>query len=164
MNELILGVDPSSLKVGYGLIICGNPRPVLYGVLELSKSSSVPHRLAKIYNDLCWLIDNCEPQCVVIEKMFTAYQGRGSARTDHVLAQAQAAVIISAVNRDKPVFEYTPSQVKKAVTGKGNAKKTMVRDAVVGRLEVETESLEVDASDALAVALCHIDWLYERTK
>ncbi len=149
---IILGIDPGSRHTGYGVIeVEGRAiTPVEYGVLDLSVHDSHPKRLKHIYDRVLAVIERTLPDECAIEM---PVYGR-NAQSMLKLGRAQAAAMLAAMNREVPVTQYTPKEIKKSVTGNGNAAKEQVWFMVKALLHLE-EDKGLDASDALAVSLCH---------
>ena len=149
---IILGIDPGSLFTGFGIIQKESNvfNVIASGRIKMKAGMSHPSRLEVIYKDLSTLIDTHHPDECAIE--MPVYGGNPQAILK--LGRAQAAAILAAIHREIPVVEYTPKEVKKAVTGNGNASKKQVMFMVSQMLKIQ-DTLEEDASDALAVSLCH---------
>ncbi|MBO1924301.1 crossover junction endodeoxyribonuclease RuvC [Thiomicrorhabdus sp. 6S3-12] len=150
-KKRILGVDPGSRKTGFGIIESGrfNPNYVVSGVIRVEKFSG-SQRLKNIFESICQIIDQYQPDVVVVEKVFV-YKNPKSAIT---LGQARGVILCAAAIKDVPIMEYTPTQVKSTIVGKGHAGKTQVQYMVQNLLKL-TECPQEDAADALACALCH---------
>ena len=151
---LILGIDPGSRCAGYGLIsVSGSTEEmVAYGTIELDGQDPHQLRLKKIYHELDQIIKKHLPDECAIEMPVYGRNPQSMLK----LGRAQAAAMLVALNRDIPISEYTPKAVKKSATGNGNASKKQVRYMIQSILSMEgSEKLPLDASDALAVALCH---------
>lgn len=152
---IVLGIDPGSQFTGYGVIELEGKRERLleFGVLDLGRESSHEARLRKIYERLTDVIERCLPDESAVEMPVYGRNPQSMLK----LGRAQAAAMLAVLNRDIPVTQYTPSEVKKSVTGNGNASKEQVWFMVRSILscEGENEKMAHDASDALAVALCH---------
>jgi len=152
---IILGIDPGTRFTGYGVLnVEGGLESVIeYGVLKLDTQDDHQRRLTHIYDRLTQVIERCLPDACAIEM---PVYGR-NAQSMLKLGRAQAAAMLAALNRQIPVTEYTPKEVKKAVTGNGNASKEQVWYMVRTLLYITPEDpqLGLDASDALAVGLCH---------
>ena len=150
---IILGIDPGYAILGYGVIEADGRRikPLDYGVVETKTKEPFPERLEKLYRGLCQLTTCYRPDCVAFEELFfyrnvtTALQvgaGRGVA----LLAAQQSGV---------PLYEYTPMQIKLAVTGNGHADKKQVQQMTKMLLNLEKIPKPDDTADALAIAVCH---------
>ncbi|NNE33633.1 MAG: crossover junction endodeoxyribonuclease RuvC [Rhodothermales bacterium] len=152
---IVLGVDPGSRFTGYGVVdVVGSRSTVIdYGVFALDGRGDHHLRLREIYNHITALIDRCKPDECAIEMPVYGKNAQSMLK----LGRAQAAAILAALNRDVPVVEYTPKEVKKSVTGNGAASKQQVWYMVRSILSITDESdrMGLDASDALAVVLCH---------
>lgn len=152
---IVLGVDPGSRVTGYGVIDVAGGRETLveYGVLALSGSDSHQLRLKQIHDRLLAVIDRCLPDVCAIEMPVYGNNAQSMLK----LGRAQASAMLAALARDIPVIEYTPKEVKKSVTGNGNASKQQVWFMVRSMLSVTADDpkMGLDASDALAVGLCH---------
>lgn len=148
---IILGIDPGSVKTGFGIIdTAGNkPRYITSGVIRLPAGDLAP-RLKVIFDALSQLIGEYQPDQCAIEQIFVA-KSAGSALK---LGQARGAAIVAAVNADLPVAEYEARKVKQSVVGNGGASKDQVQMMVQTLLKLQSCPQE-DAADALAVALCH---------
>ncbi len=153
-NILVLGVDPGSSKTGFGLIRAENDTFKLldYGVIPASKKDKLPYKLKEVYQGLLRIIKKERPDALVIEDAFY----KKNAKTLLVMGQIKGAVILAGINSNLPVWEYTPTQIKSAVVGMGNASKVQVQYMVKNLLGLEEIPEPEDASDALAVALCHL--------
>ncbi len=150
----ILGIDPGTIAMGYGVIESSDGEPVLidYGVLNTPARSPVGERLSFLYNNLLEIISKSQPDAIAIEQPFVAK----NAKSALAIGRAQAVAILTAANRGIPSYEYTPTQIKQSVTGYGASSKEQVQEMVRLQLGLETAPEPNDASDALAVALCHI--------
>jgi crossover junction endodeoxyribonuclease RuvC len=147
----ILGIDPGSIKTGYGVIdvVSRGIKCVDYGILKLG-NAPLNDRLRVIFNDIQTLIETHRPDHVAIESVFVS-RGLKSALT---LGHARGAAICAAVTLDLAVMEYAPRQIKQAVVGKGGAAKQQVQYMVAMLLNIN-KPIQEDAADALAVAICH---------
>lgn len=153
---VILGIDPGSRAAGYGLLEIedegGEQRVLGYGVLRFDASDSHQLRLKQIYDRLMEVVEAHPPDECAVEMPVYGRNPQSMLK----LGRAQAAAMLVALNRGIPVTEYTPKEVKKSVTGNGNASKQQVAFMVRSVLEVGKEAaMGLDASDALAVGLCH---------
>lgn len=150
----VLGLDPGSQRTGYGLVQAG-PRGravfVAAGVISAPAGLAPPWRLQKIHQELCQVIARQRPLEMAVEGVFAAQ----NARTAIMLGQARGVALLAAAQAGLEVFEYPPAAVKKALTGAGRADKEQVQRMVRVVLGVE-EPLGLDASDALAIAICHL--------
>lgn len=147
----ILGIDPGSRFTGYGIIELNAGRSIWVnsGCIRV-KGESLAEKLCIISEGLNVLLDEFQPDEMAIEKVFVSRNVDSALK----LGQARGAAITTVALRKIPVSEYTPTQIKKAVVGKGNAAKTQVQHMVVNLLGLSRAPQE-DAADALAIALCH---------
>ena len=151
----ILGIDPGSNCTGYGVVeVTGSSETApAQGVIRLD--SDTPHidRLKQIYDEVASLVSAHAPEVLAIEMPVYGKNPQSMLK----LGRAQAAAMMAGLNHDLDVVEYTPKEVKKSVTGNGNASKQQVRYMIHAILEMEgaADDIALDASDALAIALCH---------
>ncbi|MBI3004541.1 MAG: crossover junction endodeoxyribonuclease RuvC [Ignavibacteriales bacterium] len=150
---IILGVDPGTIITGFGVIEArnGKIRVLDYNVVKNKSSRSMPIRLKEIYSVLCDVIDRFHPDEFAIE---TAFYGK-NAQSALKIGHARGVSILAAVNHEIPTTEYSPREVKKAVVGNGAASKDQVEFMVKSILKLREAPKFYDASDALAVAICH---------
>lgn len=149
--SIILGIDPGSLKTGFGVIdtSASQPRYLTSGVIRLP-AGALPPRLKIIFDAITQIIGEYQPDEFAIEHVFMA-KSAGSALK---LGQARGAAIVAAVHANLPVSEYEARKVKQAVVGNGAATKDQVQHMVKILLKLQSSPQE-DAADALAIALCH---------
>jgi crossover junction endodeoxyribonuclease RuvC len=150
---IILGVDPGTLITGFGIIEVerGVYTVLTYDVVKNADKDSMPIRLKRIYERLCEIINKYHPDEFAIE---TAFYGK-NAQSALKIGHARGVSILAAVHYEIPTAEYSPREVKKAVTGNGAATKQQVQFMVQTQLKLREAPKYFDASDALAVALCH---------
>ena len=150
--SLILGIDPGSVKTGFGIInyVSGKAEYVTSGVIKLREAEDLPERLRVIYDSITELVELHCPQEVAVEQVFMA-KSAGSALK---LGQARGAAVVACVTKDLPVAEYSARQIKQSVVGTGAAEKEQVQHMVKVLLKLPAAPAE-DAADALAAALCH---------
>lgn len=148
----ILGIDPGSRITGYGIITKEGNRLIHVdnGAIFTDSSKDFPVRLQKIYCGLTGIIEQYRPDAMAVENIFFATNVQSALK----LGQARGAAIVAGVNAGLPVFEYTALQVKQAVVGHGRAAKEQVQKMLKALLNLP-EIAQEDASDALAVAICH---------
>ena len=144
----ILGIDP-----GYAIVEChaGQYRPLAYGAIITEAEDSFPRRLEIIYQDLSEILETWKPEAVSIEKLFF-YNNQKTAIS---VAEARGVILLALEKKKIPIFEYTPLQVKTAVTGYGQAGKTQVMEMTRRLLHLKEIPRPDDAADALAMAICH---------
>lgn len=150
---IILGLDPGYAIVGYGVIeYKANKFTVIdYGAITTSKDDELNDRLLQIYNQLCSIIDKYHPEAMSIEKLFF----NTNATTAIGVAEARGVCILAAKQRGMDIAEYTPLQVKQAVTGYGKAIKQQVQEMTKMLLNLRAVPKPDDTADALAMAICH---------
>ncbi|MCL2249624.1 MAG: crossover junction endodeoxyribonuclease RuvC [Oscillospiraceae bacterium] len=150
---IILGIDPGVATVGFGVVSANNGviKPRRYGVISTPAKMRLALRLLQINNDVAELIKTFKPDAIAVEELFF----NTNQKTALIVAQGRAAIILAGEQHGIPMFEYTPLQVKKAVTGYGRAEKKQVMEMVQRLLELETIPKPDDAADALAIAICH---------
>jgi crossover junction endodeoxyribonuclease RuvC len=148
----ILGIDPGSAHTGYGIIKLKGSKATLISAGRISPCPDwpLPKKLSLIHREVSELVCAFQPSAMALEDIFTFKNPQAAIK----LAHARAAAILAAALRDVPVFEYPPALVKNSVAGSGRAEKSQVA-FIVSKLLNLTETLSADASDALAVALCH---------
>lgn len=154
-ERIILGIDPGTTVMGYGLIrVKGNSCELIaMGVLELKKYIDHYHKLQKIFSRTLSLIDEFKPDILAIEAPFFGKNIQSMLK----LGRAQGAAISAALYRDLPIYEYAPLKIKMAITGNGRAAKEQVADMLRRYLKIPQENLlpQLDATDGLAAAYCH---------
>ncbi len=155
MNQknTILGIDPGTNLLGYGIIQTSTAdlSVVTLGVLKLDKYSDHYQRLHKIFERIIALIDQFEPDQFAIESTFYGKNVQSMLK----LGRAQGVCIAAAVHRGLPVSEYSPRSIKQVITGRGAASKEQVSGMLHHQLRFDSTEYALDATDALAVALCH---------
>lgn len=147
----ILGVDPGSRMTGYGIVENVNGRliHVDHGAIK-TEEGPFPSRLLKIQESLSRLMDEHSPDVMAVEEAFFARNVQSALK----LGQVRGVVLLTAALQKVEIFEYSPMEIKKALTGYGRAEKEQIRYMVCALLKLE-RVLSLDASDALAVAICH---------
>lgn len=152
-EKIILGIDPGTTVMGYGLLlVTGNQYKILqYGVIHLKKYSTHELKLKKIFERVTGIIDEFMPDTVALEAPFYGVNVQSMLK----LGRAQGVAMAAALARDIPITEYSPKKVKQSVTGNGNASKEQVAAMLQTLLKIEELPKLLDATDALAVALCH---------
>ncbi len=150
----VLGIDPGLAVTGYGVVDAGtlNPRPIAAGAIRTDADAPVAGRLAELYADVEALIAEHKPAEMALEQVFV----NRNLQTATAVGRASGVVLLAAARSGIPVFEYTPSQVKLAVAGVGDAPKAQVQAMVARLLGLGDAPRPADAADALAVALCHL--------
>lgn len=150
---IILGIDPGYATTGYGVIEKdrNNLVPVDYGVVTTPPTESLPVRLAMLDEGLTALIRRFKPESIAIEELFF----NTNITTGIKVAEARGVILLTAIRECGHLYEYTPLQVKQALTGQGRAEKKQVQYMVRALLGLKSEPKPDDAADALAVAVCH---------
>ena len=150
---VILGIDPGYAIVGFGLIRSELHRyiPLEYGAIVTDADQEFSERLVVIYNHMTHLLEKGRPDAIAIEKLFF-----NSNKTTAIgVAEARGVILLAAAQHNVPVFEYTPLQVKTAVTGYGRAEKPQVMEMTRRLLRLRQVPRPDDTADALAIAICH---------
>jgi crossover junction endodeoxyribonuclease RuvC len=150
----VFGIDPGSARTGYGCVQTDGTRHrlVACGAITSPASSAFPLKLKTIHAELTLLLAAHRPDCVAIENLFHAL----NARTALKLGHARGVAMLAAVEAGVPIVEYTPAEVKQAVVGYGRAEKAQVQSMMQLLLGLDAPPTPYDASDALAIAVCHI--------
>ena len=149
----IIGIDPGLVQTGFGIINVNNNQTTLidYGVIKPSPKDTLAKRLFTIFNDVCEIISNYNPQIFAIEEVFYGKNVKSAMR----LGQARGASMVAAASKKIPIYEYSARKVKQSLTGNGNAHKSQVQFMVKAKLQMDHNPKPMDAADALAIALCH---------
>ena len=149
----ILGIDPGIAIVGFGLIESdrSGQRILQYGAITTPKELPLAERLVQIGNDLNTLLEQFKPDAVAVEELFFT----NNITTGIAVAHGRGIILYTAQKSGVPLYEYTPMQVKMAVTGYGKAEKRQVMDMTKRLLNLKAVPKPDDAADALAIALCH---------
>lgn len=154
-ERVILGIDPGTNVMGYGILGVNGKKPTLVamGVVRLSKFESHYMRLRRIYDRIIDICSQYAPDELSIEAPFFGKNVQSMLK----LGRAQGVAMAAALSRDVPITEYEPRKIKMAITGNGSASKEQVQEMLRRILSIPRENLlpELDATDALAAALCH---------
>jgi crossover junction endodeoxyribonuclease RuvC len=150
----IFGIDPGSARTGYGCVQTDGTRHrlVACGAIAIPVSHPFPKKLQAIHVELSALLAAHRPDCVAVENLFHAANARSALKLGH----ARGVAMLAAVEAGIPIVEYTPAEVKQAVVGYGRAEKSQVQMMVQLILGLEMPPSPYDASDALAIAICHV--------
>ena len=150
----VIGVDPGSRACGYGIVENKNGclNYITSGTIVLKPSLTLPERLQIIYSNLTETISEFAPDYMSIEEMFFAKNAKSAIK----LGQARGVALLAAANKGIEVHEYAPTKVKLAITGSGRAKKFELQKMISYILGID-DIQQTDASDAIAIALCHIN-------
>ena len=154
-EQIILGIDPGTTVMGYGILkVTGNRTELLaMGVLDLKKYKDHYLKLQRIFARTLSLIDEFHPDCLAIEAPFFGKNVQSMLK----LGRAQGVAMSAALYRDIPITEYAPLKIKMAITGSGSASKEQVADMLRRFLKIPQEHMlpQLDATDGLAAAYCH---------
>ena len=154
-EQIILGIDPGTTVMGYGILkVTGNRTELLaMGVLDLKKYKDHYLKLQRIFARTLSLIDEFHPDCLAIEAPFFGKNVQSMLK----LGRAQGVAMSAALYRDIPITEYAPLKIKMAITGSGSASKEQVADMLRRFLKIPQENMlpQLDATDGLAAAYCH---------
>jgi crossover junction endodeoxyribonuclease RuvC len=152
-DRIILGIDPGTIVMGYGIIHVQNNilRPLGIGVIKLEKLDDHALRLKKIFERTVGIIEEYKPDELAIEAPFFGKNVQSMLK----LGRAQGVAIAAALSKNIPITEYSPKKIKMSITGNGNASKEQVAAMLVQILGIEHEQKYHDATDALGAALCH---------
>jgi crossover junction endodeoxyribonuclease RuvC len=152
-DRIILGIDPGTIVMGYGIIHVQNNviRPLGIGVIKLEKLDDHALRLKKIFERTVGIIEEYKPDELAIEAPFFGKNVQSMLK----LGRAQGVAIAAALSKNIPITEYSPKKIKMSITGNGNASKEQVSAMLQQILGIEKEQQYLDATDALGAALCH---------
>ena len=153
LEPIIVGIDPGSIKTGYGVVQKRRDQSfkVLdFGVIRTQSKKPLPERLSIIYSGLTEVLERYRPDFVSIEQTFV----QKNVRSALVLGHARGVAVLAATQSGGAVVEYTPTEIKRGVTGSGHAGKDQVQRMVIQLLGL-TKAPAEDAADALAASLCH---------
>ncbi len=152
-EKIIIGVDPGTQVMGYGVISIKNAQIELiqYGVIKLNKYTTHQLKLKKIFERITQLVDEYLPDEMAIEDPFYGKNAQSMLK----LGRAQGVAMAAALARDVPIVEYSPKKVKQSVTGNGNATKEQVAYMLENILKMELSREFLDATDGIAIAICH---------
>ncbi|MEG2002821.1 MAG: crossover junction endodeoxyribonuclease RuvC [Clostridia bacterium] len=152
---IIMGIDPGLATIGYGILDYKDNKKIEvvdYGVIETPKNEGLPQRLVMIESGIMQLIEKFHPAEIAIEELFFAQ----NVTTALSVAHARGVILMTCVKNCGSMFEYTPLQIKQAITGYGRADKQQIQQMVKTFLSLKTIPKPDDAADALAIALTHI--------
>ena len=150
----VFGIDPGSDRTGYGCVETDGSRQriVQCGAIMSPARGSFPEKLLAIHARLAALIADCKPDCVAIESLFYASNVRSALKLGH----ARGVAMLAAVESGLTIAEYSPAEIKRALVGYGRAEKHQVAEMIRLLLHLDSVPSPHDASDALAVAICHL--------
>jgi crossover junction endodeoxyribonuclease RuvC len=152
---IILGIDPGSAVTGFGIIEtnANKLRMLDFGVIRTNRNHTLPSKLKTIYDGVAEVIETYKPDQMAVEDIFYSE----NVKTALVIGHARGVAILAAINRQIPVSEYSPREVKQSVVGNGAADKSQVGYMVKKILSLKGIPKPDDASDALGVAICHFN-------
>ena len=152
-DRIILGIDPGTIVMGYGLLHIKNNvvSPIGIGVIKLDKYDDHAIRLKKIFERTIGIIDEFKPDELAIEAPFFGKNVQSMLK----LGRAQGVAIAAALSKNLPFTEYSPKKIKMSITGNGNASKEQVAAMLTQILGLKNEHEYLDATDAIGAALCH---------
>lgn len=152
---LVIGVDPGTAITGFGFVRRSGHHlaAVEFGAIRTLQDTAPAERLRQIFADLTQLFDEYSPDCLAVERLFF----NRNTTTAMAVGQARGVVLLAAAQRGIPVAEYTPQEIKQAVTGLGGAAKAQVGYMVRALLGLPAVPTPDDVCDALAVAICHLN-------
>lgn len=149
----VLGIDPGSGIVGFGVVQKGRtPTMKDAGVIKTTIGAETAFRLKELYDSMKELLDEMKPDVAAVEKLFFAQ----NVTTAMTVSQARGVILLAIEEAGVPIYEYTPLQIKMAMTGYGRASKAQIQEMVRVQLNLKKKPSPDDAADALAVALTHI--------
>ena len=151
---IIVGFDPGIATLGYGVIKKeknGKPEMLDYGIISTPKEENTAVRLAMLEKGIKQIIEKFKPDEIAVEELFFAK----NVKTAITVAHARGVILLTAIKECGRLYEYTPLQIKQALTGYGRADKNQIQQLVKMTLKLSAIPKPDDAADALAVALCH---------
>jgi crossover junction endodeoxyribonuclease RuvC len=154
----ILGIDPGTLVMGYGIINSDGDEIALidFGALTGPEHSQIGERLSYLYHELLEIIQRHQPDAVAVEQPFISK----NVRSAMAIGRAQAIALLAATSRGIPTYEYTPAQIKQRVANYGASSKEQIQEMVRLQLGLSEVPQPNDAADALAVAICHLQEMH----
>ena len=152
---IILGIDPGLVKTGYGIIRVNknNFELIDFGTIVPENNKPLSQRLNVIYEDVLYIINEYNPSIMAIEEVFFGKNVKSAL----LLGHARGVPMVCASMHKIPVFEYSARKVKQSVTGNGNAHKSQVKFMIMKQFNIKGLDCPEDATDALAIALCHLN-------
>jgi crossover junction endodeoxyribonuclease RuvC len=150
----VIGIDPGYGRIGWGVVEIERHAlsPCSWGCIETPKESPIPARMLQVWHELNRLLEAWSPDGMAVESLYFSK----NVTTAMQVAEVRGIIRLAAAERDLPVAEYTPNQIKQAVTGSGRADKHQVQEMVRRVLALEEIPRPDDAADALACAVCHL--------
>ena len=155
-TKTIIGIDPGSTTIGYGIINYSEkePKPTVlgYGYIDLKQHIGQEERLLQLHKDLNDLLKKYNPDYVAVENVYFFK----NAKTITTVLQSKGVILLAAALHKISVHEYTPLQVKQTISGYGKADKKIIQKIIQTSLSIKSDIKPDDASDALAIAVCHL--------
>ncbi len=153
---IVIGIDPGLATVGFGVIRADENSviPLSYGCIRTSGEKKTPQRLLEIYTEINELLEKYAPDNIAVEKLFFTRNVTSAMG----VSEARGVIFLAAQQKHIPLFEYTPAQVKQAITGSGRADKRQMQEMIRNLLKLDDIPRPDDAADGLSIALCHINW------
>ena len=152
---IILGIDPGIAIVGWGVIKTDESgirqKPLDFGAITTPSSMKTEDRLLAVHREMCAIIAKYKPDCAAIEELFF----NTNQKTGIIVAEARGVILLALRTGGVPIFEYTPLQIKSAISGYGRADKHQMIDMVTLSLGLKEKPKPDDTADALAAAMCH---------
>jgi len=150
----VLGIDPGTATTGYAVVeeTVGDLHMITLGVITTPAKTPLPTRLQTIHNEIREIVTEYEPEAAAVEELFFSR----NARTAMSVGHARGVILLALADSNLPIAEYTPMQIKQAVTGYGNANKHQVQEMVRMLLALPETPKPDDAADAAAVAICYL--------
>lgn len=151
---IVIGIDPGLATVGFGVLRKEEKlTPLSYGCIRTSAEKQTPERLLEIYEEINALFEKYAPSAVAVERLFF----NKNVTNAMSVSEARGVIFLAAQQKRIPVFEYTPLQVKQAITGSGRADKKQMQEMIKRLLSLKEIPKPDDAADGLSIALCHIN-------
>lgn len=154
-QNIILGIDPGSTVIGYGVIACENknrkPKALDYGYIDLKSYFKQEEKLLRLNKDLKQILKKYNPTYIAIENIYFFK----NAKTFTAVSEAKGVILLTAAEAGIKIYEYTPLQVKQTISGYGKSNKKLIEKLIQSSLDICTSIKPDDSSDALAIALCH---------
>lgn len=157
---LILGIDPGLTVAGYGLLEIDSGKPLDWGCIHLPKTALLSEKLKILYESLEHLCQKFPIAEIGVESQFVHQNAMSALK----LGIAKGIAVLIASKKNLPVYEYTPTRVKKLLTGNGRATKVAMQQILIRQFAIDPKHLPSDAADALAVALCHRSQMRSKIK
>jgi crossover junction endodeoxyribonuclease RuvC len=151
---IVIGIDPGLARLGYGVInVKGSiVTPISYGCIKTKATKRPSERLLEIYTEIVRLFEKYPPGSLAMEKLFFSKNVTSAMSVSEV----RGVVLLAAEQRQIPITEYTPNQIKQAITGSGSADKRQMQEMIKRLLHLDAVPQPDDAADGLSIALCHI--------